>query len=168
MMPPARSTKWWTIVGVLIVASVAAIWIGLWQLMMSHRPSAADQPEQRQAAIDAARTNISKVLTYQADIVEQQLRAAAEVTTGEYGTYYRKHTAESLVPEAKQNGVDTIATVVDVGVVSLTADRASILAFVDQSTTTYEKPEPATTTSAVRVEMIREGGHWRIATFDQT
>jgi Mce-associated membrane protein len=48
----------------------------------------------------------------------------------------------------------------------VTTQKASILIFVNQSTTSQDKPAPSTTSSSVRVGLAKVNGAWLINAFD--
>jgi Mce-associated membrane protein len=45
-------------------------------------------------------------------------------------------------------------------------DRAVVLLFINQSTTSTDKPEPAQTSSSVLVSLSKVNGSWLISKFD--
>ncbi|VBA41340.1 hypothetical protein LAUMK191_03956 [Mycobacterium attenuatum] len=55
-----------------------------------------------------------------------------------------------------------IAKVTLAGIESLTAEKASILLFVDQSTTSKDKSTPVVTASSVRARLTKVSGTWLI------
>jgi Mce-associated membrane protein len=71
-----------------------------------------------------------------------------------------------VVPNAIQQDITASARVPAAAVVSAAADRAVLLAYVDQ-TTAVGKESPTQTNSSVRVTMERVDGRWLIAGFDQ-
>lgn len=165
MTTPRRRTQWWATVLLLATTAIVALGLGIWGLLTPHPVPVADQPGSRQAVLDAARTNVAQILTYHYPTATEEIGVATEVTTGEFRKYYEEFTTGTVLPTVQKKGVSTDATVVDVGVISLGEDRASLLVFVDQITTSFEKPEPAKATSAVRMTMLRERGTWRISEF---
>jgi hypothetical protein len=56
--------------------------------------------------------------------------------------------------------------VVGAGVESLTGRQAAILVFVNQTTTSQDKPSPTTASSSVRVGLAKVNGTWLINRFD--
>jgi len=55
--------------------------------------------------------------------------------------------------------------VVRAAVSEMHPDRAVVLVFVNQVTTSKDRPEPALATSAVMVSMTKNSGHWLISEF---
>jgi len=155
--------RWKVVVAALAALIGATLGIGFWQLSLPTPTVVADQPDKRQEVMDAARDHIVKILTYQAATISEDTRAATELTTGDFRSYYERFRTDVVIPSAARNGVNTAATVRDVGVESLSEDRAAVIAFVDQSTTSYEKPDPQRAANAVRVVLRREHGAWLVA-----
>jgi Mce-associated membrane protein len=163
-----RRVMWWALVIALIAATLAAASLGGWQMQVKSRqlPPVADRPADRQAAMQAASTATVKVLTYSPDTVEQDVTAASAMLTGDFLAYYKQFTSQIVIPSAREKRVATTATVVRAGVESLTGQNASILVFVNQSTTSQEKPSPATTSSSVQVDLAKVNGTWLINRFN--
>lgn len=163
-----RATARWAVTIALGLAITAATSVGAWQLTVKNRelPPVADNAGARQAVTDAAKTNVVKVLTYRPETVEQDTSAAAAVTTGDFRAYYIRFARQIVVPTAREKGVTTSATVVRAGVESLTAQKASILVFINQNTTSRDKPTPEAQNSSVRVGMTKLNGTWLIDHFD--
>lgn len=159
-------TAWWALVTALTVATLCAAALGGWQMHMKSQPPPADQPADRNAATQAASMGTVKVLTYSPDTFEQDFSAAEAMLTGEFLTYYKQFTSQVVGPAAQQKRVATTATVVRSGVETLTTDKAAILVFVNQSTTSQAKPSPTTTSSSVRVGLAKVNGTWLINSFD--
>lgn len=60
----------------------------------------------------------------------------------------------------------TQATVAASGPVEVAADTATVLLFVNQTTTSAAKPEPAVTATSINVELTKSGENWLISGFD--
>jgi Mce-associated membrane protein len=165
-----RGILWWLLVIAFTGATVGATTLGSWQMQVKSRqlPPVADQPAEREAATQAATTGTVKVLSYSPDSLDQDFSAAEAMLTGDFLTYYKQFTSQVVAPAATQKRVATTATVVRAGVESLTGQTASILVFVNQTTTSQEKPSPATTSSSVRVELAKVNGAWLIDKFNPT
>ena len=105
-------------------------------------------------------------MSYSPDTLEHDFSAAQAHLTGDFLTYYRQFTSEVVTPAARDKHITQTATVVHAGVESLTTQKAAILVFVNQTTTSQEKPSPATTPSSVRVSLAKVNGVWLIEKFD--
>lgn len=163
-----RRVVWWVLVVGLGIAAIAATFVGAWQFSEKNRelPVVADDASKRQAVVEAAKTNTAAILTYKSDTVEQDTKKAADLLTGGFLEYYKQFTSETVIPAAQQNRVSTTATVTRAGVISLTTTRASVLAFVDQTTTSTENPQGKFAGSSVRVGMTLVDGRWLVESFD--
>ncbi len=159
---------WWAFIFVLTVATLGAVALGAWEMeLKNHKPPpVADQPADRQAATQAASTGTVKVLSYSPETLEQDFSAASAMLTGEFLTYYRQFTSQVVAPAARQRHLTTSATVQRSGVETLEVDKAIILVFVNQTTTSTEQPAPTTASSAVRVSLAKVNGTWLINKFD--
>jgi Mce-associated membrane protein len=164
--PGVRRVAWWALVIGLTVATVAAAALGGWQMLIKNRQLPADQPGNRAAVIQAASTGTVKLLSYSPDTVEQDINAATALLTGDFLTYYKRFTSQIVIPAARAKRISTTATVARAGVESLTSQKAEILVFVNQTTTSQEQPSPSTTSSSVRVGLAQEHGTWLIANFN--
>ncbi len=71
-----------------------------------------------------------------------------------------------VVPAAKDRGVKTEANVARAAVSQMRPDNADVLVFVNQVTTSKERPTPALATSSVMVTMVRSAGRWLISEFN--
>ncbi len=164
----ARRVTWWVLVIALTGATVGAATLGGWRMQVKSQqlPPLADQPADRQAATQAASTGTTKVLTYSPNTVEQDFSTAEALLTGDFLIYYKRFTSEIVAPAAREMAVTTSATVLRAGVESLTSQKASILLFVNQTTTTRDKPSPAVTSNSVQVGLTRVNGAWLIDHFN--
>ena len=164
----ARRVAWWALAIALAAATVGAASLGGWQLMVKSRelPPLADQPADRQRAVQAASTGTVKVLSYSADTLEQDFDAASALLTGPFLAQYKRLTSQDVAPAAQQHRVTSSASVVRAGVESLTSQKAAILVFVNQTTTSQAKPQPALTLDSVRVGLANVNGAWLIDSFD--
>jgi Mce-associated membrane protein len=163
-----RRVAWWALVIALATATVGAAALGGWQTQTKGRPlpPVADQAADRQAATQAASTGTAKILTYSPDSLDQDFAAAEALLTGDFLTYYKQFTSQTVRPAAEQQRISTAATVVRAGVESLTSQHAAILVFVNQTTTSQDKPAPTTASSSVRVGLAKVNGTWLIDRFD--
>ena len=104
--------------------------------------------------------------TYRPDNAEQVLPAARDRLTGTFLDDYTQAIKTVVIPNAKQRAMAATVTVPAVGVISADADRAVLLAYVNQSITEGTE-KPVLTPSRYRVSMEKVDGRWLIAAFDQ-
>lgn len=147
----------------LTIAAVAAAGV-LWSAQ--YRSDDATGTAAQQSAVAAATTGTVALLSYKPDTIDRDFAAARTHLTGDFLAYYSQFTQQIVAPAAKQKSVATTAAVVRAAAAEIAADRAVVLVFVNQTTTSTEKPDPAITASSVRVTMTRVDGDWRICAFD--
>lgn len=121
---------------------------------------------QQQVAVDAAADAAVAILSYGPDTVDADLGHAHELLTGPFADYYGTFTRDVVVPAAKEKKIDTSATVVGKAMTDFSEDRANVMVFLNQSTTTADATEPTTTSTTVRIEMERHADTWLVAKFD--
>ena len=95
------------------------------------------------------------------DLLDQTHKNAWPITTATYVLAYEKGS-----DAAKQKGVKTEANVVRAAVSDMHPDRAVVLVFVNQVTTSKDRPDPALATSSVMVTMVKNSGRWLISEFN--
>ena len=117
--------------------------------------------ESVQAAID----NTVALLSYRPDTVEKDLDAAKSRLTGNFLDAYTKLTNDVVIPGAKQKQISAVANVPAAAATSVTANRAVVLLFVNQ-TVIVGQDAPTNTASGVRVTLDKVDGRWLISQFD--
>jgi Mce-associated membrane protein len=151
------------VVGVLIAAAAG---LAAWTYEYQYRPDRQSDNSVAQTAMRAATDGTVALLTYGPDSVNDDFASAKKHLTGDFLTYYAKFTEKVVAPAAKEKGVKTTATVVQAAVSEIRPDSAVVLLFVNQGTTSKERPEPSLTSSTVLVRMTKIDGQWLIAKFD--
>ena len=86
--------------------------------------------------------------------------------TGNFLAYYSKFTEQIVAPAAQQKHCTTTAQVVRAAISELHPDSAVVLVFVNQTTTSKEKPEPQKTASSALVTLTKVNGSWLISKLD--
>lgn len=167
----ARTRGWTLLVVVLIVGTVAAAGLGFWQLSVKSRPAPApiaDDDRAREQVTDFVATNVVKVLSFTPTTSRADIDAVTGLLTGSAADEYRK------TIRAKADNVTQTATVRNTGVESLTADEATAVTFVDQTTEaagdSAQSTDGAQTTKdalAYRVSLARVDGDWLISELEQ-
>jgi Mce-associated membrane protein len=122
--------------------------------------------ERQKQVTDAARDGTVALLSYAPDTLDKDLANAKSHLTGEFLKYYSQFTDQIVAPAAKQKGVKTEATVARAAVSELHPDDATVLVFVNQVTTSKDRPDPALATSSVMVKLTKTDGRWLIAEFN--
>jgi Mce-associated membrane protein len=149
---------------VLLVAASAAL-AGL-LLYFEYLPDRGTDAAANKAAIAAASEGTVAVLSYSPDTFERDFSAAKSHLTGDFLSYYGRFTQEIVGPTAKQKSVKTSAVVVRAAVSELHPDSAVVLVFVNQSTTSADRPEPSLTSSSVLVTLTKADDKWLISSFN--
>ncbi|MFC7451005.1 hypothetical protein [Rhodococcus daqingensis] len=140
---------------------VASLLVTAW-LVWTNR-TAAERESARGEALAAAPGYIEALLSYDAATVDADLDEAARGATGEFAGRFREFAANTVAPESKRQGLSTRARIAEAGYVSGDADRARLLVFIDQITTSTQSPAPTSTSSRVLVSMERVGDNWLVA-----
>jgi Mce-associated membrane protein len=145
---------------------VAAAALAGWAYGCQHRPDQQSDDAAAQAATRAAADGTAALLTYGPDSVNDDFASAKKHLTGEFLSYYSKFTEQIVAPAAKGKGVKTTANVVQAAVSEFHPDSAVVLLFVNQATTSKDRPESSLTSSSVLVRLEKIDGQWLIAKFD--
>ncbi|MGO8772019.1 MAG: twin-arginine translocation pathway signal [Mycobacterium sp.] len=150
-------------VGVLLVAS-AGVAAGLY--FTQYRPDRQTDDPAAKAVIAAASEGTVSLLSYAPDSLGRDLAAAKSHLTGDFLTYYGKFTEQIVAPAAKQKTVKTTASVVRAAVSDLHPDSAKVVVFLNQTTTSKDRPDLTHTASSVVVSLTKVNGTWLISAFD--
>lgn len=148
--------------GLVLLSAIAAGSV-YWFL---YRPDQLTGPEAQQQVVAAAKEGIEAALSYSPENLDKDLATAKSHLTGQFLDYYSDFTAKVVTPAAKQKGVKTEANVARAAVSQMWPDKADVLVFVNQVTTSKDRPTPALATSTVMVTMVRSGDHWLISEFN--
>ena len=165
-VPPVASGRRWRLSVVLPLAllalSAAAAASVYWFL---YRPDQMTDADAQQQVIAAAKEGTEAVLSYSPENLDQSLATAKSHLTGGFLEEYSTFTDEVVRPAVTQRGVKTEANVARAAVSQMDPGRAQVLIFVNQVTTSKERPSPALATSSVMVTMVENGGRWLISEF---
>ena len=164
-LPGPSGRRWRPLVvlpAALLAASAIAAGLVFWFLF---RPDQLTNADAQQQVIAAAKEGTEAVLSYSPDNLDQSLAAAKSHLTGGFLDEYSRFTDEVVRPAVSQRGVKTEANVARAAVSQLDPGRAQVLVFVNQVTTSRERPSPALATSSVMVTMVRSDGRWLISEF---
>lgn len=151
------------LLALLFVASTALA-AGL--LYFQYRPDRATDAAAAKAAITAASEGTVAILSYSPDTFEHDFSSAKSRLTGDFLSYYSQFTQEIVGPAAKQKSVKTSAVVVRAAASELHPDSAVVLVFINQSTSSADRPEPALSSSSVLVTVTKAGDKWLISSFN--
>ncbi len=146
---------------VLISGGVTA-----WLYVNQYRPKQQTDPGVARAVVTAASDGTVALLSYSPESLDKDFANAKSHLSGDFLTYYNQFTEQIVAPAAKEKSLKTTAHVIGAGVSELHPDSAVVLVFVDQSTTSKDKPDPSMAASSVRVSLTRVNGNWLITKFD--
>jgi Mce-associated membrane protein len=118
------------------------------------------------AVVSAASQGSVALLSYAPDSLDHDLPAAQSALTGEFLTYYSQFANQIVAPAARQKNVHATATVVRAAATEVGAEKARVLIFLNQSTTSSDNPDPVQTASSVMVGLTKVDQRWLISSFD--
>ncbi len=150
----------------LVVSLLAAGGLAAWVYFTQYRPDTQTDDAVKQSAVNAARDGTVALLSYKPDTLNQDFAAAKSHLSGDFRNYYDQFTKDVITPAAQSKGVTTAAQVVGAATTELHRDSAVVLVFVNQATTSKERPDPAMASSSILVSLARQHGDWLIIKFD--
>ncbi len=121
----------------------------------------------QQARVDSVRAaadGAAAMLSYHADNVDSELRAARERLTGKFKVSYTAYTHDVVIPDSHRKHISAAATVPSAASVWATTNQAVVMLFVDQ-TFNSDMTAASGTASSVRVTLDKVGGRWLISDF---
>ena len=150
----------------LVLGLLAAGALAGWLYFAQFRPDTQTDNAVAQSAVNAARDGTVALLSYKPDTLNQDFAAARSHLTGDFLNYYDQFTKEVVTPAAQSKAVATTAQVVGAAASELHPNSAVVLVFVNQVTTSKERPDPAMASSSVLVSLTKVRGDWLIDKFD--
>lgn len=148
--------------GVLLASAVAAASVYWWVYRTDQMTGEAVQEQ----VVAAAREGTEALLSYSPEKLDADLANAKSHLTGDFLNYYTDFTDKVVGPASRDKGVKTEANVARAAVSQIRPGQADVLVFVNQVTTSKERPTPALSTSSVLVTLVNSGGHWLISAFN--
>ena len=150
----------------LVLGLLAAGGLAGWLYFTQYRPDKQTDDAVAQSVVNAARDGTVALLSYKPDTLNQDFAAAKSHLTGDFLNYYDQFTKEVVTPAAQTKGVTTTAQVAGAAVSELNPDKAVVLVFINQATTSKERPDPAMASSSAKVSLAKVHGDWLITKFD--
>ena len=150
----------------LVLGLLAAGALAGWLYFAQFRPDTQTDHAVAQSAVNAARDGTVALLSYKPDTLNQDFAAAKSHLTGDFLNYYDKFTKDVVTPATQTKGVTTTAQVVGAAAAELSPDKAVVLVFINQATTSKERPDPAMASSSANVSLAKVHGEWLITKFD--
>jgi Mce-associated membrane protein len=149
-------------VGLVLASAIAAASVYWWL----YRPDRLTDAASRQEVVSAAKEGTEALLSYSPENLDADLANAKSHLTGDFLSYYTDFTDKVVAPASRDKGVKTEANVARAAVSQMRPGHADVLVFVNQVTTSKERPTPALSTSSVMVTLVESGGHWLISGFN--
>lgn len=157
------SRRWRSIAVVVLLlvsaSSAAALYFGMYRVDHGIAGSST-------TVIDAASEGSVALLSYAPDSLDKDFADARSRLTGDFLTYYSEFADKFVAPAAKQKDIRATATVVRAAPITVQADTAEVLVYLNQATTSRDNPEPAQAASAVKVGLTKLDGKWLISSFN--
>jgi len=141
------------------VVAVLAVVVG-WLAYGRIHDSAVERA--RVEARAAAEAEVVAMLEYDFATVDEQAEAAVAGLTPDFATEYMNLMTNVVAPGAKEKSITVQVSVQGSSVVSADADNAVMLLYLNQITTSSDRPEAASSGSRVRVEMQKDGDRWLV------
>jgi Mce-associated membrane protein len=150
----------------LVLSLLAAGGLAGWVYFSQYRPDRQTDAAVEQSAVKAARDGTVALLSYKPDTLKTDFDAARSRLSGEFRDYYDQFSKQVITPAAESKGVTTAAQVVGAAATELHRDSAVVLVFVNQVTTSKERPDPTMASSSVLISLAKQHGDWLITKFD--
>ena len=133
---------------------------------LQYRPDRDTDTSVAQTAIRAATDGTVALLSYSPETLDRDFATAKSHLTGGFLDYYNTFTTQVVAPAVAQKAVKTNAAVVRAAVTELRSGAAVVLVFVNQSTSSSDKPDPSMSSSSVLVTLTKVDDAWLISSFD--
>ncbi len=146
----------------LLISGGAATWV----YIKHYQPNQRTGASVAHAVVSAASDGTVALLSYSPESLDKDFTAAKSHLSGDFLSYYSQFTEQIVAPAAREKSLKTTAHVMGAAVQDLRPDSAVVLVFVDQSTTSKDRPDPSMSSSSVLVSMARVNGNWLITKFD--
>ncbi|TDQ47882.1 Mce-associated membrane protein [Actinomycetospora succinea] len=155
----------------LVVAIVVCLVLGglaFWK----GREAWTTGPVSNQAVIDVggtaelvgqSREAIEKIFSYDFSRLDDSADAARTMSTGQFADRYMSVFDQTIRQPAQQQQLRQTATVVNIGVTSLTGDRATLMALTQFSAQRTTTGQSTNAPGLLRLDMERVDGRWKLA-----
>ena len=151
---------------ILVLLLLVSGGLAAWLYFERYQPNQQTDPSVARAVVNAASDGTVALLSYSPESLDKDFANAKSHLSGDFLSYYNQFTEQIVAPAAKQKSLKTTAHVIGAGMSELHPNSAVVLVFVDQSTTSKDRPDPAMASSSVLVSMTRINGNWLITKFD--
>ncbi|RZL78680.1 MAG: hypothetical protein EOP32_21310 [Rhodococcus sp. (in: high G+C Gram-positive bacteria)] len=120
----------------------------------------------RSEAVAAARDLLPKVLSYSYDTLDASLTGATDALTGDFKSDFQQLVDSAVRPSAADRKIVTTTAVQDASVVDADQAHATVLAFINQSTTAADQQTPKIDGARLRIGLEKVDGRWLISSID--
>lgn len=155
---------WRSILLALLVIAVMALAAGVFFLQYLPDRQLDDAAAHR--AIKAASDGAVASLSYSTDTLDRDFANAKSHLAGQFLAYYDTFTKQIVALAVKEKHLTQTAAVVRAAVSELHPDSAVVLAFLNETTTSKDRPQPLITPSSVRITLTKVSGTWLISKLD--
>lgn len=155
---------WRSILLALSVIAVMTLAAGVY--FLQYLPDRRLDDAAAHRAIKAASDGAVASLSYSADSLDRDFANAKSHLTGQFLAYYDTFTKQIVALAVKEKHLTQTAAVVRAAVAELHPDSAVVLAFLNETTTSKDKPQPLITPSSVRITLTKVSGSWLISKLD--
>lgn len=158
-MMARRSLIAYAAAGVLAIALIVGTVFFGWRHFYTDR--LVDQA--RAQAPTAASRQAAVMLTYDYGSAKAELTKAADGLTGDFRNDYLNLVDKVIAPGAEQKQLTVKVDVRAAAVVTAEPDKATVLVFLNQMTTSKDNAQAVVTPSRVRMDMRKVNGQWLAA-----
>ena len=156
----------WLAPALLVVLLLASAGVAAWLYFTDYRADQQVDASARQAVLTAADDGAVALLSYSPATLDADFANAKDRLTGDFLSYYTQFTDEIVAPAAREKQVQTSAAVVRKAIIDIEPDRAEVLLFLNQTTTSKENPDGSYSASAVKAVLEKRDNAWLISAFD--
>lgn len=146
----------------ILIVLVAVIATGALALYL-HAHRAAQSAQARTAAMDAARSHATELLSYDHSTLQDDLAQAKADATGKFRDEYLTTTKKLVSSQAKRYEVVVRARVVGTSVVKAEPERVVTLLFIDQATQSNRIKGTEIDQNRVRMTLTKVDEEWLVS-----
>ena len=127
--------------------------------------SGNDVASARTESVRVAGEDAVALLSYKAESADKDLNAARDRLTGDFKQAYTNLIRQVVIPGAKEKHISSVTKVNAAAPVSVSANHAVVVLFVNQ-TVTIGDGVPTDTQPVIRVTLDKVDGRWLVSHFD--
>lgn len=159
------------LIAVLAAVIVVCLALATLAFVAARGDRAEGQPYANAAVVDVAGTAevvgqsrgaLESILSYDFTKLDDSVNAARTQSTGEFTTNYLQVFDQTIRGPATEQKLRQSASVLNIGVQDLTADRASLLAFVQFTAERTTNNQTTNAPGLLSVQVVKQDGRWKI------